>query len=176
MKRSGTASLVVMGLTPLFLTACNNTHKGQQVFTTVENCGEAGVPAATCQQAYDEATAQAAHAAPSFPTQDQCAQQYDADSCEQTDDTDANSTWHPAMYGFLVGRVVQNGSTRYYPAGPVFHKRDDSYYSARYGRVYATGTDDGWHSVSSSEVVGEGDTVSRGGFGSEGHHGFAHGS
>jgi uncharacterized protein YgiB involved in biofilm formation len=175
MKRSRTASLVVMGLTPLFLTACDDTQKSQQVFATLDNCGGAGVPEAVCKQAYDQASAQAASIAPSFPNQEQCAQQYDADSCEQTDGADGNTTWHPAMYGFLIGRVVQNGTPRFYPAGPVFHKRDDSYYSTHYGRVYATGTEDGWHSVSSSEAVGEGDTIGRGGFGGEGHGEGGHG-
>lgn len=169
MKRSRTASLVVMGLSPLVLTGCGHTQKSQQVFTTLENCGEAGVPASVCTQAHDEASTQASTVAPSFPDQDQCAQQYDADSCAETDVADGTAAWHPAMYGFLIGRVVQSGTTHFYPAGPVFHKRDDSYYSAHYGRVYATGTQDGWHAVSSSEVVGEGDTIGRGGFGSSSH-------
>jgi uncharacterized protein YgiB involved in biofilm formation len=171
MKRSRTASLVVMGLSPLLLTACDDTQKSQQVFTTLENCGESSVPAAVCQQAYYQATAQAPKAAPSFASQDACAQQYDTDSCKEIDDTNGIASWHPAMYGFMIGRVIENGTTRYFPAGPVFHKRDDSYYSSHYGRVYATGTSDGWHSVSSSEAVGEGDTVGRGGFGGEGHGG-----
>lgn len=168
MKRSRTASLVVMGLTPLFLSACDDTQKSQQVFTTLDNCAEGGVPASVCQQAYNQASTEAPSVAPSFPNQEQCAQQYDDDTCAQVDNWNGTTTWHPAMYGFLVGRVVHDHVTSFYPAGPVFHKRDDSYYSTHYGRIYSTGPG-GWHPISSGETAGEGDTIGRGGFGGEGH-------
>src|SRR5215469_2611532 len=154
MKRSRTASLVVMGLTPLFLGACDDTQKSQQMFTTLDNCAEGGVPASVCQQAYSEASAQAPRMAPGFASRELCAQQYDNDTCESVDNYDGTSTWHPAMHGFLIGRVVRNQVTSFYPAGPIFHKRDDSYYATTYGHVYSEGAG-GWRSTSSSEAVGE---------------------
>ena len=74
------------------------------------------------------------------------------------------------MNGFLIGRVIHGGQTAYYPAGPVFRKRDDTDYSPHYGHVY-TGGAGGWRSTPSGEAAGEGDTIGRGGFGHSGGEG-----
>ena len=57
MKRSTTAKLVLMGLAPLFLAACDDPapEASSQTFTTVDSCVASGVPKATCQTAHDEA-------------------------------------------------------------------------------------------------------------------------
>lgn len=170
MKRSRTVSLAVMGLTPLLLTACDDTQKSQQVFTTLDNCSAAGVPQADCEAAYSKAMAEAPNLAPHYATQASCAQDYSLDACQQNATVPGGPVWSPAMNGFLIGRVVHDGRTSYFPAGPVFRKRDDTNYSPRYGHVYSGGTG-GWHSSSSSEAVGEGDTVGRGGFGHGGGEG-----
>ncbi|WP_158628887.1 DUF1190 domain-containing protein [Dyella choica] len=164
MKRSRKVSLAVMGLTPLMITACDNAQKSQQIFTTLGNCAEAGVPEASCEAAYTKAAAEAPNLAPRYATREQCAEDYSQDTCHENAAMQGDPVWSPEMNGFLIGRVVQAGNTAYYPAGPVFHKRDDTDYSPHYGHVYSGGTG-GWHASSSSEAVGEGDTIGRGGFG-----------
>lgn len=170
MKRSRTATLVVMGLSPLLLSACDDAQKSQQAFTTLGNCTAAGVPESSCERAYTQAAAQATTLAPHYVTRGQCAQDYDEDSCQENLAAAGGSAWSPVMNGFLIGRVMQGGATGYYPAGPVFRKRDDTDYSPHYGSVY-TGGAGGWRNVSSEEAVGEGDTVGRGGFGHGGGEG-----
>jgi uncharacterized protein YgiB involved in biofilm formation len=180
MKRSRTASLVVMGLTPLFISACDETKKSQQEFVSVDACTQAGVPAASCQSAYNQALLEVSRSAPHYSTETQCDANYEQNTCVEDSDWNGGDYWSPVMNAFLIARVVSHGQTMYYPAGPVFRRRDLSDYSPRYGTVYSGGgsgggfgrSSGGWYSVPSAEVAGEGDTASRGGFGGgegEGH-------
>jgi uncharacterized protein YgiB involved in biofilm formation len=179
MKRSRTASLVVMGLTPLFISACDDTSKSQQEFTSVGDCTHANVPTATCETAYNEALVQASRFAPHYRNEALCDAQYEQNTCIEGADNSDNVYWSPIMAGFLIARVIRDGRNAYYPAGPVFRRQDLSDYSPQYGTLYSGSSSSGssfgfhstssgsggWHSVPSSEVAGEGDTVSRGGFG-----------
>lgn len=187
MKRSRTASLVVMGLTPLLISACDDTSKSQQEFASVDACTKAGVPAATCDSSHNEALVLTSQFAPHYSSESLCDTDFEQDSCVEGADGNHNVYWSPVMTAFLVGRVVRGSDTSYYPAGPIFHRHDRSDYSPRYGSVYSGGGSGGglggggsgggsggWHAVSSEESAGEGDTVSRGGFGGgegEGGHG-----
>jgi uncharacterized protein YgiB involved in biofilm formation len=181
MKRSKTASLMVMGLTPLFISACDDTNKSQQEFVSVDACTGTGVPAASCQNAYNQALAESYRWAPHYSNEAQCAADYEQNTCVEDTDPKGNVYWNPVMNAFLIARVVRDGQTLYYPAGPIFRKRDLSDYSPRYG-TFGGGSggggghvsSGGWYSVPSEEVAGEGDTASRGGFGGgegEGGHG-----
>jgi uncharacterized protein YgiB involved in biofilm formation len=170
MKRSRTVSLVVMGLTPLFISACDSTQKSREEFTSVDACTQAGVPAASCQAAYDRAETESLTDAPHFNTMQDCAAQYEDVTCDENTDGNDNSFWMPHMNGFLIARVIHQGLTTYFPAGPVFRKRDLSDYSPRFGGIYASNGGGSWGKVPSDEIAGEGDTVSRGGFGGDEAH------
>jgi uncharacterized protein YgiB involved in biofilm formation len=170
MKRSRKVSLVVMGLTPLFISACDDTQKSRQEFTSVDACAQAGVPASSCQAAHDKALESSVDA-PHFNTLQDCAAQYEDSTCDENIDANGNSFWIPGMNGFLIARVIRDGVTSYFPAGPIFRKRDLSDYSPRFGGIYANSGSGGWGKVSSDEVAGEGDTISRGGFGGDEGHG-----
>jgi uncharacterized protein YgiB involved in biofilm formation len=171
MKRSRKVSLVVMGLTPLFISACDDTQKSRQEFTSIDACAQAGVPASSCQAAHDKALAESSVDAPHFNTLQDCAAQYEDSTCDENIDANGNSFWIPGMNGFLIARVIRDGVTSYFPAGPIFRKRDLSDYSPRFGGIYANSGSGGWGKVSSDEVAGEGDTISRGGFGGDEGHG-----
>jgi uncharacterized protein YgiB involved in biofilm formation len=181
MKRSKTASLVVMGLSPLFISACDDTHKSQQEFVSVDACSQAGVPLSNCQAAYDQALAESSRYAQHYGSEAQCDANYEQNTCVEGADGSGTAYWSPVMNAFLIARVIRSGQTAYYPAGPIFRKRDLSDYSPRYGTVYSggssgggsTGGSGGWHGVSSEEVAGEGDTASRGGFGGDGEGGHS---
>jgi uncharacterized protein YgiB involved in biofilm formation len=182
MKRSRTVSLLVMGLTPLFIGGCDGTKKSQQEFTSLDACEQAGVPMSVCQGAYSKAQADASRLSPHYSSEAACGGDYEQITCDEIDNENGSAYWRPDMYAFLVARVIRDGQTSYYPAGPIFRKKDLSDYSPQYGNVYSGGGSGGsysggsgsWRSVSSDEVAGEGDTVSRGGFGGgegEGGHG-----
>ncbi|GFZ96808.1 DUF1190 domain-containing protein [Dyella caseinilytica] len=172
MKRSKTASLVVMGLSPLFISACDDTQKSQQEFVSVEACVQAGVPDISCEDAHDRASSDAMRFATHYSSEALCDNDYDQSTCVETEDDNGNRYWFPAMSAFLIARVMHGSQVSYFPAGPVYRKRDHHDYSPRYGSVYAGGGSGGWHSVPADEVAGEGDTASRGGFGGgdEGGH------
>jgi uncharacterized protein YgiB involved in biofilm formation len=174
MKRSTTATLVLMGLTPLFLTACDDDSKqvSQQNFTSVDACTQAGVPQATCQKAYDDAQANAEKSEPHFKTYQDCVAQYGADMCRQGTSATEGSFWGPLMTGFLISRMLGGGSAMYYPAGPIFRQSSGSYYSPTggvFGGSYSSGSS-GWRTASASGDGSAGGsraiTASRGGFGS----------
>jgi uncharacterized protein YgiB involved in biofilm formation len=167
MKRSRTVSLVVMGLSPLFLSACDDTQKSQREFASVDACTQSGVPAISCEDAFDVASSNATQFAPHYASNTACGFLYEQDTCTEGDDGNGNTYWFPAMSGFLIARVVRGSQVSYFPAGPVYRRRDRSHYSPRYGTVYVGGSGGSgeWHSVSSEEVAGEGDAASRGGFG-----------
>jgi uncharacterized protein YgiB involved in biofilm formation len=166
MKRSRTASLVVMGLTPLFVSACGDTHKSQQEFASVDACTHAGVPADSCEEAFDGAYAQVMQFPPHYNSAALCDDHYEQSSCIETQDGSGTHYWFPTMRGFLIARVVQGSRVSYFPAGPVYRKRDNTDYSPRYGTVYS-GVGGSWRSVPSDELAGEGDTVSHGFFGGD---------
>ncbi|GLQ96182.1 hypothetical protein GCM10007863_06000 [Dyella mobilis] len=163
---------MVMGLTPLFISACDDTQKSQQEFVSVDACTQAGVPVASCQEAYNRAVQEAPGDEMHYANESDCWATYEQNTCVESQDARGNSYWSAGMAAFLIARVVHGGVTSYYPAGPVFRKRDLSDYSPHYGSVYAGGGS-GWRTVSSGEVAGEGDTVSRGGFGGDGEGGHS---
>ncbi|WP_158544926.1 DUF1190 domain-containing protein [Dyella monticola] len=177
MKRSKKASLVLMGLTPLLISACDDTQKSQHVFASIDACTQAKVPLSSCQNAFSEAKAEETKQAPHYALYAQCSANYDADTCEQQTDNSGVVYWRPSMNGFLIARVIRDSRTSYFPAGPVFLNRDSKEYSPQYGTVHSgsgsggnsgagySGGSSGWNNVPSDEVAGEGDTVSRGGFG-----------
>jgi uncharacterized protein YgiB involved in biofilm formation len=173
MKRSRTASLVVMGLSPLFISACDDTQKSQQEFVSVDACTQAGVPNVSCEDAFDLASSNAMQFAPHYNGEALCENDYEQSTCIETQDANGNHYWFPSMTGFLIARVVHGKQVSYFPAGPVYRKRDLSDYSPKYGSVSSGGGTGGWHSVPSEEVAGEGDTASRGGFGGDGEGGHS---
>lgn len=174
MKRSTCASLVLMGLAPLLLTACDDGSPAtsRQSFTTVDQCVQAGVPKDTCQTAQTQALANASKESPHFGTREQCVAQYGADMCRQGSD---GSFWMPALSGFLIGRMMDNNRNQavYMPAGPVYRQASGAYTSPSsgvYGGSYRSSST-GWSSTASegghsSSAGSRAITSGRGGFGS----------
>ena len=174
MKRSTTASLVLMGLAPLLLTACDDTPAPtQQSFATVDSCVAAGVSHDTCQAAHDQAVANAEKDSPHFGTLEQCIAQFGAGMCQQSSG-DHGSFWMPMLGGFLIARLFDSSNnTSYVPVGPIYRSAGGGYYSPPSNGVYGgsyRSSSSGWGSVASGDgSSGSGSraiTASRGGFGS----------
>ncbi|MBD8898475.1 DUF1190 domain-containing protein [Rhodanobacter sp. DHG33] len=174
MKRSTTASLVLMGLAPLLLTACDDPPAPtQQSFATVDNCVAAGVPRDTCQTAHDQAIANAEKDSPHFGTLEQCIAQFGAGMCQQSGG-DHGSFWMPMLGGFMIARLFDSSNnTSYVPVGPIYRSASGGYYSPPSNGVYGgsyRSSASGWGSTASGDgSSGSGSraiTASRGGFGS----------
>lgn len=126
MKRSSAITLAVLGA--LALSGCSEEQKPPTQYTSVAECTADGIAQETCQKSFDEAQ----KAAPKFSSMEQCQAQFS--NCQQSSSGD----WiMPAMAGYLVGSMMNNGSRGY--AQPVYIDRDRRPVTSSYsGGVYRT--------------------------------------
>ncbi|MFC5741788.1 DUF1190 domain-containing protein [Dyella tabacisoli] len=175
MKRSSTAALLLMGVTPLMLTACGgDSHPAaaikEQSYANIAYCAAAGNPQADCQRAFDQAQENSNAAAPHYKTREDCLKEFGPDMCQPRSDAHEGSFWGPVMTGFILGRMFDGGSSRYYGAEPLYRQRDGQDYRpspGSYGGSFGssrsgTGSVGGSTDAAGSRAV----TASRGGFGS----------
>lgn len=71
-------------------------------YTSVSDCVSNGNSQAVCQQAFDQAQAEAAKA-PHFATGNDCYAKYGPDGCRQYTDSSGNSWFMPFMMGYMLG-------------------------------------------------------------------------
>jgi uncharacterized protein YgiB involved in biofilm formation len=116
MKRTRTIRLVLMGMSPMILTACNPSGSGgglqagaEYLYPNVESCIASGaISRADCTAAFTAALEEHEQSAPQFGTREECAQQYGENGCTQT----GHSSFMPFMAGMLVGRAFNTGYAR----------------------------------------------------------------
>lgn len=192
MKRSTTTKLILIGVAPLALAACDMPDDQAQTaqpadapqivshqYKSVAECTAGGNPQDQCQKAFDNAQQFAVQSAPHFTSQDQCIAQYGADRCQQHSDNSGNSFWGPMMEGFLLSQMLNSGRPTYVVSQPLYLRTSGGYY-----QPYASGS--GWSSggyvsrstyssygsgsrsssFTSSDAGSSVSSVSRGGFGS----------
>jgi len=179
MKRSTTATLLLMSIAPLMLTACDdpqaqNQAQAQaeapapaqiqsQAFKTIDDCTHAGNTPAECQTAFNQAQTNATAAAPHYATRDDCIRQFGPDMCQERSGSEG-SFWGPLMTGFMISHMLGSSSPSYYGSVPVYTQSNGQFYSSTgsrgsYGSVVST--------PASSDAGTRAITASRGGFGSE---------
>jgi uncharacterized protein YgiB involved in biofilm formation len=136
MKRTRTIRLVLMGISPLILSACNPSVQGgrpqpgeERLYPNADACIASGdFSRADCNAAFAAALEEHQKSAPSFATRAECAQQYGDRSCaevssgasgslagsEATDNETqtSHSSFMPFMAGMLMGRAFNNGYAR----------------------------------------------------------------
>jgi len=168
MKRSTTATLLLMSAAPLCLTACDQSPPPNQIhsqsFPTVAACTQAGNPQADCQRAFDQAQASTAADAPHFKTREDCIREFGPDMCQERSDAHEGSFWGPLMAGFMISRMLNNNTPSYYGSQPLYRQRDGQYVPSSgsgdsYGRTASTPS-------GSADAGSRAVTASRGGFGS----------
>lgn len=173
MKRSSTATLLLMSVAPLLLTACDDpaaqAQITQQPYPSVAACTTAGNPLADCQKAFDQAQANATAEAPHFKTREDCLKEFGPDMCQPRSDGGGGSFFMPMMTGFMLSRML-NGSSSSYTSAPLYRQRDGQDYrssGAYAGGGFSSGGRSSWSSTNSSDAAGSrAITASRGGFGS----------
>lgn len=172
MKRSSTAALLLMGVAPLMLTACGDsqpqTAVKEQAYANIGDCTAAGNPQADCQRAFDQAQASSAASAPHYKTREDCIKEFGPDMCQPRSDAREGSFWGPLMTGFVLGRIFDGGSSRYYGAEPLYRQRDGQDYRPSSGGAWSGsfGSSRGSSSGSTDAAGSRAVTASRGGFGS----------
>lgn len=188
MKRSRITQLILLGLAPLTLTACDDSATSQvseHPFKSVTECVAAGVDQNQCQKASDQAAASAETSAPKYKTRADCIADYGEDMCQPRHDSHGNDFFGPLATGFLISQMMSGGHPVYTQAQPIYRQRDgndfrpyqssysrDSYSGSgsSYGTSRPSGSD---RSAYGSSYRGSSDsagtravTASRGGFGS----------
>lgn len=177
MKRSRTATLLLMGSAPLLLTACNSDSEAsrQGLYTSVESCVAATNDSATCKQAFAKAQQEATTEAPHYASRAECEANYGADKCVERSDNGNHSFFGPMMTGFFLSQMLRNGTAAGgFSSAPAFRdsqggwRRPDPNGGAGSGGVYTGGAYRGGTGSAMVPIDATPDravTVSRGGFG-----------
>lgn len=154
-----------------------------QVFASVAECAASGAfSQQECQDAYSQAQADDANAAPRFQDQPTCEQEFGSGACQPRVDS-TGSFWVPALAGFVIGGIAgevidEIGDARrrrYRYAGLYRNRERDTWYTG--GGAYAPlarGSGGRYNfsgaalnrPVSPPRTFSSSDVASRGGFGS----------
>jgi uncharacterized protein YgiB involved in biofilm formation len=127
MKRTRTTRLLLMGLTPFVLSACDlaggrQSTDAEYLFPNAEACVQSGqYSAEDCQAAFQTAWNEHEATAPRYPSEQACSQQHGSSACIETQDATGSSSFIPFMAGMLMGRAFNTGFAR-----PAYYGRDRS--------------------------------------------------
>lgn len=116
MKRTRTIRLVLMGISPLVLTACNPSVQGgrpqpgeERLYPNAQACIASGdFSRDDCNAAFAAAQEEHWQTAPQFNSREECAQQHGENGCMQS----SHSSFMPFMAGMLMGRAFNTGYAR----------------------------------------------------------------
>lgn len=107
MKRSRTARLVLMSLSPLALAACGGQTQEAIVYGSVEDCvTDAAMDRAACEAAYADARATAADNSPRYANRADCVADFGEQQCSAQ--PHSQGYFFPLMTGFLLARALDN--------------------------------------------------------------------
>lgn len=126
MKRTRTIRLVLMGMSPLMLSACHPSGPGggmqsgaEYLYPSAEACIASGtLSRADCTAAFTAALEEHQQSAPRFQSREQCAQQFGDSGCMQApapataSEQTGHSSFMPLMAGMLIGRAFNTGYAR----------------------------------------------------------------
>lgn len=183
MKRSRSIDISAMrktaGLTvaakPLALAIAAATFSGcssnepATVFKSVQECVEANAGTQEqCQQAHDDALAEAKRTGPKFTTRNDCEYNYGAGQCQQYNNN-GQSVFIPLMAGYVLAQVIDEigDSRRYRSAAPLYSSYGDwiGVDGRHYGSSYTRRIKVSKQTFEPKPAVTK--TMSRGGFGSK---------
>lgn len=87
------------------------------------------VPDAECDRAQAAALAQNDKGAPRFDAMDVCEDQFGAGNCAVQNNPSGGSFFTPLLAGFVIGQMMDGGSSRYRYSGLYRDRRRDIYYT-----------------------------------------------
>ena len=128
MKRTRTTRLLLMGLSPLVLSACDlaggrQSADAEYLFPNAAACIESGqYSAADCNAAFETAWNQHQATAPQYASEQACVEQHGEGACTANPSSASGSSgFIPFMAGMLMGRAFNTGFAR-----PAYVGRDRS--------------------------------------------------
>ncbi|CEO41766.1 DUF1190 domain-containing protein [Photobacterium kishitanii] len=159
-------TIVALGATIVLAGCKDNETLAQTQYDSLQDCinADSSNPKQVemCATAYQ----QAVDAAPKFDSESDC-QSSGTDNCRQIQGSNNTSYWVPALAGFIVGRMMDNG--RQYSSQPIYYpssKRNSDMGQWTQGR-YKESTSQNYKSKYKNEKPAVSRTISRGGFGSK---------
>ncbi len=168
MKRSRSIALVMMGVSAIALTACEEAQVDANVFQDLEQCiDQPGASRAACEEAFGAAAEQHAAVAPKYTDKADCEADFGAEQCETApyQTQGGGSVFMPLMMGYMMGSMLGGG--RGFGAQPLYRSADapGTYRTADNKSVgKATGATKVARSATSRPTA-KTSTMSRGGFG-----------
>ena len=99
-------------------------------YESLEQCkADNQVPDAECDRAQAAAFAQNANGAPRFDAMDVCEDQFGNGNCVVQNNPGGGSFFTPLLAGFVIGQMLDGGSSRYRYSGLYRDRRRDVYYT-----------------------------------------------
>jgi uncharacterized protein YgiB involved in biofilm formation len=170
MKRSRTAALLLMGASPLLLTACTEETTREGLYTSIDECAGQVGDLAACEEAFDKARQEAEVSAPRYASFDECVAEYGTNRCTARRDANGHGYFIPLMTGYLMAQMFRGDQRAGLSGSPAF--RDGNGHWKRpapgAGGVYSNGVARPMQAISAEP--NRAPTVRRGGFGSSGSH------
>jgi uncharacterized protein YgiB involved in biofilm formation len=120
MKRSRTATLLLMGSAPLLFTACQQREEAV-LFGSVAECTASGAMSrAQCEEGFLTAQAEHERVAPRYVNREDCLRDFGPEQCEPA--RQSSGMFMPLMAGMMMGRMMGGGAAGLAPQ-PVYRPR-----------------------------------------------------
>lgn len=124
MKRSRTMALVLMGSSPLWLTACGSTEPTLEegLYTSVAECAQQTGDRNSCESAF--AAAEKAHQeqAPRYASRKDCEAEHGEGQCEEGS-RERSSSFMPILAGYMMGRMMSGSNVTGLQSSPAFRNK-----------------------------------------------------
>lgn len=171
MKRSRTMALVLMGSSPLWLTACGSTEPTLEegLYTSVAECAQQTGDRSSCESAF--AAAEKAHQeqAPRYASRKDCEAEHGEGQCEEGS-RERSSSFMPILAGYMMGRMMSGSNVTGLQSSPAFRNKAGGWERparADERGVYRAGNIGRAASAPIQVQPNQAPTVSRGGFGGD---------
>jgi uncharacterized protein YgiB involved in biofilm formation len=120
MKRTRITRLLMMGVVPIALSACEGEEPAR-LYASTQECASAGaLTAAECQAGYEAARTENERVAPQYGNRADCIADFGQDACTRH----SSGFFMPLMTGFLIGRALDGGNS--YPQ-PLYRDRQGQF-------------------------------------------------
>ncbi len=177
MKRSRHLALMLMGTSPLLLTACAQEERSEEgLYTSVDACIAQTNDSYSCQQAFSQAEREAMEAAPRYATREECVAAHGPENCQEQR-RHGSSLFMPMMAGFVMGRMLSGSSVAGRSSSPAFRDRNGGWQRPTPGGVYRAGAPGQRVAMNPIRMApDQAPTTRRGGFGNQGRQRAGSGS
>lgn len=167
MKRSSQIALVLMGTSPLLLTACSRESSDEGLYTSVQACIEQTNDSYSCNNAFQQAQREYEEAAPRYASHEECVAAHGADQCHVVRQQHGGSIFMPMMAGYIMGRMLSGNRVSGLAGSPAFKDRGGGFQRPVAGAngVYRSGARPALAPV--QMAANQKPTAARGGFGNQ---------